>query len=150
MVLAVAAGGCGGKAVVDGTSSGGAAGAAGSGTTSSTTTSPGSGGSGGTANRCATLETALEQALAEALACSPMLSVEQCTGELIVLDTCGCELAANVFRSAEVGAAEEAYSEWVNAGCGPYDCTYCPPTLPAYCEPTSPSGETGLCVPLAN
>jgi hypothetical protein len=147
---------CSGKAVVDppsSTSSGsGGATSTSSGTTSTTssgtTTSTTSSGTGGTAPTCSSLEADLEDAWIAARRCNPSIDVDQCVGEM-VYDTCGCEWVSNAMFPELAAFAVEAYDVWVDHGCGPYDCAWCPPPMPAICEPDS-GGNTGICVPLAN
>lgn len=173
--VALALASCGGKAVVDGTpGTGGEGGTATaspttSGTTTWTTTGTGTGTTSGTmtgttggtttgttpgtptGGSCEALGAELQTRLAAALACNPTLSVEQCTGEAVVYDTCGCSLAANALYPELTDAALWAYQVWVDAGCGPWDCYWCPPGPPApfYCE-GDPSGQNGMCVSAVN
>jgi len=98
---------------------------------------------------CDALEAALVDAWQAALVCDPTIDVEQCTGDLIIYDQCGCEWAANAFEPELATAALAAYDEWVDFGCGPWDCAWCPTPVPAYCEMGS-DGVTGSCTPLTN
>lgn len=116
-----------------------------SGTTSTTTTS-GTGGSGVT---CDSLEAELEEAWLAARVCDPTIYLAQCTGELMVYDQCGCEWAANIEFPELAAAAMAAYDAWVDHGCGPWDCAWCPEPVPAICEEGS-DGANGICVPAAN
>ncbi len=154
-LLVVTIGACGGKAVVDGPSgtASGSGGHTSSGTTSttssgttSTTSTSGTGGSGVT---CDSLEAELEVAWLAARECDPFIYMDQCTGELMVYDQCGCEWAANVNTPESAAAAMVAYDAWVDHGCGPWDCAWCPAPIPAICEQGA-DGNTGICVPLAN
>lgn len=124
-------GACSGKAIVDGQGSTGAGGStttatttiSTSATTTATTTPAGIGGS---VDPCTALGEALIDALAVAQYCNPALSVPQCSGQNVVFDQCGCEVAANDGLPDEGQLALEAYDAWVDAGCGPWDCTMCP------------------------
>ena len=157
-LILLCVGACGGKAVVDSTTSSGSGGEGGthpsttsSTPTGSTTSSTPTGSTTSTSDPCDALQADLEAKLQQALACNPMLSVEQCTGELVVYDTCGCVLAANALAPNLAQAANLAYQAWVAAGCGPWDCAWCPPEPPSpwFCS-ADPSGQTGQCEPLAN
>lgn len=129
---------CGGNVVVDRNGSGGAAT-----TTSSTTTETGGvGGQGGFGGQggsyCDSLQSSLVEALADAQACNPALSVPQCSGVVTALDTCGCEVVAKDQSVKLASVAVATYESWVSEGCGPYDCFACPPppNSPWYCDPT--------------
>ncbi len=133
--VALIAGACGGKAVVDPPAEGiGGSSSTSSSTTSSSTTS--SSGTGGTADPCPLLDEQLEAALRLAQACNPMINAIQCSGQAVVYDTCGCQVVANDQASSEAEAALEAYDAWVQAGCGPQLCSTCPPgpETPWYCD----------------
>lgn len=134
---------CGGKVVVD------AEGAPGEGGASSTTASVGSDGAGGLgstgstggtggAGGCEGLQEDLVAKVAAAQACNPALSVPQCSGGVTTVDTCGCTVVANDKSPAAAQSASIAFKTWVSAGCGPFQCTYCPPgpETPWYCDPT--------------
>jgi hypothetical protein len=123
---------CGGKVVVD---AGGATG--GGGAASTSTSSVGVGGVGG-AGGCEGLQADLQAKVAAAQACNPALSVPQCSGALVVTDTCGCLVVANDGSAMAAQIANLAFDAWVGAGCGPYPCTLCPPGPPSpwYCDPT--------------
>jgi hypothetical protein len=159
VVLAMAVLHCGGKAVVDPASSGGSGGAggiAGHGGTStsstsgtSTSTSSGTSATGGTADVCTLLKEDLDQKVLAARSCDPTIYLEQCNGEAMIYDDCGCDTVANEHNPEAVKAALEAFAAWVDAGCGPYDCQWCPPAVPALCEAT-PDGKTGYCVSQVN
>ena len=41
-----------------------------------------------------------------------------------------------------MAAAQQAYNAWTAAGCGPYDCTLCPPPPPASL-PAAPRASDG-------
>ncbi len=146
---------CSGKAVVDeprSSSSGtGGSTSTSSGTTSTTSsgTTTTTSGTGGSEVTCDSLEAQLEQAWLAALVCDPTIYLEQCTGELIIYDQCGCEWAANVQHPELAAEAMAAYDAWVDYGCGPWDCAWCPVPIPAVCE-EGPNGTDGSCVPLAN
>jgi hypothetical protein len=155
-LVALTIGACSGKAVVDGPmiTSSGSGGSTSSGTTSTTSSGTGSTststtGTGGAPVTCELLEAELEDRWLAARECDPTIYMAQCTGELMVYDQCGCEWAANVNAPEKAAAALVAYDDWVDLGCGPWDCAYCPMPLPASCE-AGPSGNTGICVPLAN
>lgn len=135
------AGACGGKAVVDpeiqtGTGGSGAATTTSSTSSSSTTSSSsGTAGAGGSAS-CEVLQDLLEEAIAVAQWCDPLINAAQCTGHTIIMDPCGCEVVANDTISDAAGQALAAYDAWVAQGCGPVDCMTCPPppSSPWYCD----------------
>jgi hypothetical protein len=138
---------CGGKAVLDGTASGGSGGGGASGTTTTTTTTFTTTTSITTTDVCEVLGADLAAKLELAMACNPQISVEQCTGEIVIWDQCGCSVAPNVLTPELAQAALDAYNVWVAAGCGPFDCAWCPPgpeTAPWYCGPGEGLDE-GLC-----
>lgn len=131
---------CGGKAVVDPetrTSTGGSGAATTTSSTSSsgTTTSSGTAGAGGSAS-CELLQDLLEEAIATAQWCDPLINELQCTGQTVIMDPCGCEVVANDATSDAAAGALAAYDEWVALGCGPFDCMTCPPppSTPWYCD----------------
>jgi hypothetical protein len=126
---------CGGKVVVDAGGQGGDGGSGG--TTSASTTATGAGG-------CEALGQALTTALGAALACNPALSSIQCDGSVVVEDGCGCQIAANEKDPAAAAAAKQAYVAWTAAGCGPFECAFCPPAPPA---PYRCDAGTSKCVP---
>ncbi len=132
---------CGGKVVFvedGGEGGGGSSGTQGGSSSSSVPTT-----SSGTV--CSDLEAALLAATNDARACSPMLAVEQCTGSLTLPDRCGCfSVVANENTPELAAAAQAAFDAWVNAGCGPLDCTQCEPAVSGFCNST-PSGQSGLC-----
>ena len=109
-----------------GGSAGNGGGSAGSGATAGsggTAGASGSAGAGGAAGAdCKALGESMQKTLAEAVTCSPMLTVEQCTGSATGFDQCGCEVVLNETQPAKVKAANDTYSAWVAAGCGPFGC----------------------------
>lgn len=127
---------CGGNVVVDPAI--GAGGAASSSTPSSSVVTTGGGGQGG-GDPCEILVAAMTSSLAAAQACNPVLSVQQCSGATTAFNGCGCEVVANDANGAQAASALTAWKEWVGAGCGPYECAYCPPGPPSpwYCDPTT-------------
>lgn len=120
---------CGGKVVVD---AGGSGGEGGTPTTSTSTSTATSGG-------CDGPNLNLGTALDAALACNPAINAIQCDGSAVVHDHCGCAIVANEHSPDAVAAAQQAYNAWTAAGCGPYDCTLCPPPPPApyFCDATT-------------
>jgi hypothetical protein len=137
---------CGGKAVVDGSSTeGGSGGTAGS-TSHSTTSSSGSTstGAGGSGGLCASLEEELGMLVEEAQRCDALINALQCTGNTVVYDACGCALVANDYASDIAASSVVVYEHWTGLGCGPHDCEHCPPSpsSPWYCDPT-----TDACLP---
>jgi hypothetical protein len=76
----------------------------------------------GDAGACQSLFATFQNALAEAVKCSPVLGVVQCSGSATLLDACGCTVVANETQPEKVKAAQAAYDAWVAAGCGPYAC----------------------------
>ncbi|MCA9594945.1 MAG: hypothetical protein KC776_16605, partial [Myxococcales bacterium] len=89
-------------------SSGGAAGAA--------------GGGGAAGANCAPLLKAVQDTLAEAVACNPAISSIQCDGSATSPDTCDCPVLLNEKTPDKVKAAQDAYKAWTTAGCGPFQC----------------------------
>jgi hypothetical protein len=126
---------CGGKVVVDGLG----AGAGGSTTTVAATAATGTGG--GSAD-CAALLQDFQARLATAQTCNPTIDSEQCTGAVVVDDTCDCPVVAAGSSPEAVSASTLAHDAWIAAGCGPFDCDHCPPPPPAawHCDPV-----TNLC-----
>lgn len=144
---------CGGKAVIDPEAQTGAGGTGAASTTSSTsssttTTSSGTGGvagSGGTTtNFCDLLQEELENAIWSAQWCDPLINALQCTGDTVILDTCGCPVVANDTTPHAAEEALIAYDGWVAEGCGPFLCSTCPPppSSPWYCD-----GDVMMCEP---
>ncbi len=130
---------CGGKVFFDPGTVGGAGGAGG-----------GAGGAGGGGDLCELLGADLQAKLKEAQACNPLLSVLQCSADAIVLDSCGCEQAANQLSPIAVEAARDAFDTWVAAGCGPFDCFSCPPPPSSttwFCDPAESSCVPGVVTP---
>ncbi|APR76237.1 Hypothetical protein A7982_01584 [Minicystis rosea] len=133
---------CGGKVVVD------VDGAAGGGLPEPTTgvgasTSSGTAGAGG----CDELGAILESAVFAAQTCNPVLSVQQCSGKVVIHDGCGCELAANETKPGAAMAAISAFDTWVAAGCGPVPCLLCPPppsSEPWFCNPATSQCDVGF------
>jgi hypothetical protein len=104
-----------------------------------------SGGSGGgpIPGECESLEADLLEAFTAATACSPALTVEQCSVDVTVFDTCGCTVPANLDDEGAASRARAAYQEWVAAECGPYLCIVeCMEGTAATC---SPVGDAGRC-----
>jgi hypothetical protein len=142
--------GCGATVVfeTDGSGGSGQGGSSSSGSPSSTKATS----SGGvtTGGMCADLLAAFELAVVEATACNPFISVPQCTGTAILLDTCGCPaIVANELQPGLVDAARTAYDAWVAAGCGPYDCQTCDRARSGACVP-APDGQSGVCTPVTD
>ncbi len=139
---------CSGKAIVDppvdgtgGSTTSPSSTGTGAGTTSPTSTSTSSSGT----VDCDDLMQSFEAALAAAQACEPWINMPQCTGELTVLDVCGCVAPANEHFPELGAAAEAAYDAWTDPGCGPWDCDWCPPPGgPWACLP-APDGQSGAC-----
>jgi hypothetical protein len=154
VVLAAAAPGCGGMVVFE------EEGAGGSGAGGTTTGPAGSSGqtggkstavtatavTTGTGGTCEGLLAAMEAANEKARFCSNLKPVIQCNGSVILLDTCGCPtIIANENNVGDYQAAQQAYNDWVSAGCGPYPCEVCNPVMGGgIC---SGPGEEGLCTP---
>jgi hypothetical protein len=131
---------CGGKVVVDGAFAGG-----GGSTTAETVTgatSTGATGTGGGNPECAGLLQDFQAKLAGAQTCNPTVNSEQCTGAVVVDDTCNCQVVAAGLSPEAVSASQLAHDAWVAAGCGPFNCDHCPPPPPAawHCDPV-----TNLC-----
>ena len=116
---------CGGTAVIDAPM-----GAGGSGGTTTTTTPSGP---------CEAVTEAVQDAIDAVQSCSPYVNTIQCSGDTVVLDTCGCEVVANDQYSTVAPDVLAAYHAWVDTGCGPLDCDSCPPPpeSPWYCDPTA-------------
>ncbi len=133
---------CGGKVVVDGAGTPGeGGGAASSGSISATTGSSvtvGVGVSVGGAGGCAGLQADVTATLAAAQACNPGIDALQCTGVNVVSDLCGCPVDANDSAITAAQLATMAFNTWVNASCGPFACSLCPPPPSAqwFCDPT--------------
>ncbi|MEP7119531.1 MAG: hypothetical protein ABJE95_01425 [Byssovorax sp.] len=134
---------CGGKVVVDGAATPGEGGkGGGSSTTGTGTNGPttvagtGVGGSGGA---CAGLQADVTATLAAAQACNPAINAPQCSGTNVVADLCGCPVVANDSAFSAAQLANMAFTTWVNAGCGPFECFACPPppSSPWFCDPTA-------------
>jgi hypothetical protein len=131
---------CGGKVVVDGEGTSGEGGAGGDPTTVTTATTStqfvavGVGGAGG----CDGLQADAIATLAAAQACNPALNALQCSGTNTTVDLCGCPVVANDSAFSAAQLATMAFTTWVNAGCGPFECFACPPPPdnPWYCDPT--------------
>jgi hypothetical protein len=137
-LLAIAASGCGGIAVIDG----GDGGRGGAGTTSATggggatvtstvavsssnastvTSTVSSTSSGGP--ECAAMLQALRDAVVAASACNAcQVWPDLCQGGPLITDECGCKVVASTILDAEEQVARDAYNVWVAAGCGPLDC----------------------------
>jgi hypothetical protein len=128
---------CGGKVVVDG----GGAGAGGSTTTVTVASATGTSGSGAD---CSALLQDFEAKLGNAQTCNPTVNSEQCTGAVVIDDTCNCQVVAAGPSPEAVSASKLAHDTWVAAGCGPFECDHCPspPPAPWHCDPV-----TNLCVP---
>jgi hypothetical protein len=120
---------CGGKVVVD--ASGGGSGGGG-GTLSTSSSTSGDGG-------CFQPDLDVAAALDAARACNPAINAIQCDGTAVIHDQCGCSIVANEHSPDAVAAAQQAYNAWTASGCGPYDCTLCPPPPPApyFCDATT-------------
>lgn len=155
LLLTAAAPACGAKVVFEQDDGSGGSGGAGT-ATSVTATSASTGvtnsavsatavttGTGGT---CEALLSAMEAANEKARFCSNFNPVIQCDGSVILLDTCGCPtIIANENNVGEYQAAQLAYADWVNAGCGPYPCEVCNPVMGGgFCNGP---GDAGLCTP---
>lgn len=118
-------------------------------TTSSTTsaTATGSGGSGGSTSTCEYLFDQYFAALQLAQACNTCATGEDPCGHTaqFVMDPCGCPVAVNISTPEALSASVDAYSAWVDASCGPYECGQpCVITDNPHCEPVGP-GCDGAC-----
>ncbi|MFO0548852.1 MAG: hypothetical protein U0271_10720 [Polyangiaceae bacterium] len=133
LLLLVASLGCGAKVVFTSDGGGGAGG------------SDSTGGAGGVVS-CDLLSFQYEDSLRAAVECDPTLSIPQCDGTAVVSDTCGCpSILLNEHNPEYVAMVQEAYADWVAAGCGPYDCGQaCKPATPGFCVP---AGDAGTCQP---
>jgi hypothetical protein len=98
----------------------------------------GGGGIGG-AETCDGMLSIVLDELAKAQTCSPYVNTIQCSGKITAVDTCGCTVAANEGAGAVAASEQDAFDNWVGAGCGPHECYACPPAPPSpwYCDPTT-------------
>jgi hypothetical protein len=106
----------------------------------------GKGGSGGTYPDCDSIKANLDAKFAAAIVCNPAVSSIQCSKNLMVPDSCGCNVAANQNTIDAATAAGKAYVDWKNSGCA-YACGQpCQDVQSWYCMP-SEDGTTGSCAP---
>jgi hypothetical protein len=140
---------CGGKAIIDGGAGGGGSGGSSSSRASASTALVGPGAStstGGTT--CDAAYAAFRDALDKATACNACLDFDACAGGPVVTDECGCVVGAVIDQPEAVSTANETYKTWVDAGCGPLDCTRpCPLAMSWTCGSGDGSCD-GRCVPL--
>lgn len=132
---AVACSGCGAKVVLEDDGGGGSAGDGGGGSTATSGSS------------CDALYAAFQESITDAIACDPSLNSVQCTGEIILLDTCGCPTIVANERTPELAEqVKAAYTAWTDASCGPIPCSECVPVDGGACEPTNGPGTVGQCI----
>ena len=88
---------------------------------------------------CDLLLEELENTIWTAQSCDPLINAIQCSGQTVITDLCGCEVVANDMSPEAAEEAQINYEYWVAEGCGPSDCTACPPppSAPWYCDPNS-------------
>jgi hypothetical protein len=80
----------------------------------------GMGGTGGGGAACEELAADYDAAVQQARKCSGAAFIE-CSGQTTVPDFCGCLVVLNDTSPASA-EAQQAYSQWVSAGCDPGPC----------------------------
>src|SRR5262249_21603152 len=101
----------------------------------------------GTGTSCDVLLGEMEATIEEARYCGGVAPDAMCDGRVILFDTCGCPtFIANENNVEAFQKAQKAYSQWVDAGCGPYPCEVCVPVSgPGACVL---QGDVSVCMAL--